>query len=594
MSRRTLAVLDGLGVIALVGLWCAILVPLVSTAASDVRVLGAFQTDEVVQVNLLGGALRDHTFALRYGSYPHLYFNIALIALRILGLGRAVTEQDVAITLRTICVVSGAATLGLVFVWARREYGRLAAWFAIAALALNPMIFTWAIYAHPDTLQLFFLLLALFASASYYEHPTRRALLLASAVAGLAFACKYAGVAVLGLLWPIALWRSPVQDSTAWPSRTFRIATAILAVFCIVASYWLDVPHVAALMTDDGQLDIPAPEHVVATARWAVDVLGAVLLAAVFWPGCWAALEHARRMRTVLRAMTESTAAFVTAFAVASPFSFLHFAVVNGIVYHILQEGLRNQALTTRWASFVFDDLGYGIPILAAACAVWILADIVRGRPRSGTDVVLLMWTTLFAGILVLPVHLVQPHHMLPMIPALIMMASRCLSDIATVLRARFHGIGRPATAAAFGVIALVVLVPFASRFRVDRRQALDRERTSNAIWAGEWLRCHVPPSTRIAYDQISYVPAVFEQVTPTWNGSLAWLRRTDPDIVIVNHLTTDQFRGDRQAGDYYRCLEDGTCGFRWIVSRGEIDVYARPERVRPALAVSSRCRGIS
>lgn len=574
----------------LILLWCAALAPLARVAASDVRVLEAFQTDEVLQVNLLREALDRHTFALQFGNYPHLFFNLALLPLRALAPFHEVTDRDVAVTFRLICIASGAAIMALTFWWTRRAYGRVPAWFALGAMALNPLILLRSVYGHPDLPQLFFVVLALFYAASYADRPARRDLLLGSAASGLAFATKYGGGAVLGLIWLLAIRQSPPR-SAVWPARVFRLIVACVGVAAATAFVWLDLARVTALLSDDGRLDIPEPEQVIAITRWTAGMVGAIAIAAAAWPGGWASLDRSPRLRGAGQALAESTVAFIAAFAIASPFSFERLAVVKGLVYHVVVEGLKTQVVTTRWHGFVIDNLGYALPIMAATCGAWVLVDLVRGRSRSGTDIVLLAWTILYGVILVLPAHLVESHYLLPVIPPLIMLAARCLGDALQLLAVRAHGLGRSAAPAMVGALALGLLLPWVPRFSADRRRELTRERNSNALRVGEWLACRVPPTARIAYDHISYVPAAFERASATWAGSLAWLREIDPDVVIVNHLTSDLSRANVEAGDYYRCVEGGACGFNLVHTRGEIAVYARMDRLPPGvLGSTSRC----
>src|SRR3989442_13217905 len=114
-------------------------------------------------------------------------------------------------------------------------------------------------------------------------------------------------------------------------------------------------------------------------------------------------------------------------------------------------------------------------------------------------------------------------------------------------------------------------------------QQALTRESTSDAIWVGRWAQSHIPASARIAYDYFAYVPAAFQDVWPTWGGSIRWLQEIDPDVVIVNHLAAARYFADRNVGEYYQCLSTRNCGFEPIIKRGEIIVYARRERLAVA-----------
>ena len=68
----------------LAALWAASLVPLVSVGSANARLVEAFATDEALQLNLLRAANAKHSFALTFGPYGHLVFNLILGVLRLL------------------------------------------------------------------------------------------------------------------------------------------------------------------------------------------------------------------------------------------------------------------------------------------------------------------------------------------------------------------------------------------------------------------------------------------------------------------------------------------------------------------------------
>ena len=143
----------------LAALWGASLVPLVWVSSANLRLVEAFATDEVLQLNLLRGAAANRTFALTFGPYGHLVFNVILGVLRVLP--GELTDARIVHTGRAVSVVFAAAMLWLTFVWTRRVFGEAAAWIAFAALIANATLYAWAVVLKPDMAQLFFLMLAL-------------------------------------------------------------------------------------------------------------------------------------------------------------------------------------------------------------------------------------------------------------------------------------------------------------------------------------------------------------------------------------------------------------------------------------------------
>ncbi|MCU1381847.1 MAG: hypothetical protein JWL71_544 [Acidobacteria bacterium] len=568
----------------MIALWCTTLAAPATNAADDTRVLGTFQTDEALQVNLLAGALEQGRFAFAYGTYPHLYFNAALVPLTALAAARPVRERDIALALRAVSVAFGAATMLLVFAWARRRYGSPTAWLSLVVLALNPMFYGWAALAHPDVTQAFFLMLALYLLGRFVDQPSTGGWLAVSVVAGLAFATKYGGLPLLPLIWCAAARAVYTGRRAPRPlgARPFRLAAAAIAVALIGASPWLDAGFIAAQLTSDGQLDLPSPERTISLVRHAAQILGGVLAVVASWPAPWTALGRAPRLRCVMQDGVVSILVFGAAFTLVSPYSWARLAFVKGLVYHTVHGGLVEPVASSNWLSFVADETGVWVLIAAAATAAWVAARLVRGRAVSGSDAVLVAWNVMFVAVLFLPVHGVARHYVLPLIAPMILLAcSGVARAAAAVATRRPSPVLRWAGAAVAIVVLIVAESAMAVRLTAERRATLARMETSDAVWVGRWLQCHTPPSTRIAYDHMSYVPPYFRHVMPTWGGTLAWLAAADPDIVIVNSIISARYGADDRAGSaYYTALVDGRAGFDRVLSRGTLAVYTRRGRI--------------
>jgi hypothetical protein len=138
----------------------------------------------------------------------------------------------------------------------------------------------------------------------------------------------------------------------------------------------------------------------------------------------------------------------------------------------------------------------------------------------------------------------------------------------------------RRALAIAFLCAAVLAIdVPLGAHLLTARAQLKNRERTNDAVLVGKWLECRVPSSARIAYDYFSYVPPAFQDASPSWGGTRAWLSQLNPDIVIVNSVTAGVVIGGTDAAEYYECLAAGRCGYERVLSRGAITVYGRSGR---------------
>ena len=575
---------ETIAALTVIALWCATLMAPATSAADDVRVLATFQTDEALQVNLVGRALEDGRFAFTYGTYPHLFFNTALVPLKVIAVARPVTERDIAVALRSVCLGFAAATILLIFLWARQVYGRAAAWLSMGILMVNPMYYAWAVYAHPDVVQLFFLMFALYLLVQFVNRPSTARLLATSVVAGLAFATKYGGLPLLPLIWAAIVYtvhanRRPMPTIGAWP---MRMATALIAVALIVGAMWLEAGWLAAHVTEDGQLDLPAPERTIGFLRHLTQSVGVGIGALALFTRPWTALQRSDRLRRVVQEIVSSVVAFVAAFTIVSPYSWARLAFIKGLVYHTVHGGLVEPVTSANWAAFITAEMGAWTVATAALTAVWVIVSLKRPGVTTVSDVVLVTWTALFFVVLFLPVHGVARHYVLPLIPPMILLACRGLTGVAAVVGQKLPSSAARRVAAAVAVAALIVLeAPLAVRLAAERKATLARVETSDAVWVGRWLQCHAPRSARIAYDYSSYVPMYFSDVRATWGGTLAWLGDVDPDAVIVNGFVSDHYAtDDPERAAYYAALANGRGGFDPLLTRGTFAVYARRSRL--------------
>ena len=558
----------------LAALWAASLVPLIGVGSSSVRLVEAFATDEAMQLNLLRGAAANHTFALTFGPYGHFVFNLILVVLRLMP-GELSDPRIVQIG-RSISVLFAAATLWLTFVWTRRAFGEAAAWIALSVLLVNPTLYTWAVVLKPDMAQLFFLMLALALTCRMADEPRLRWLALASAAAGLAFACKYSGLFALPIIGAVAVWRPIASDRHAAHVAALRALAAVFAVALLAGSLFLNLEWIASHLTEDGRIDAKVSQQLIALLSMAVRGCALALGAAAATPWLWSALRRQAQVLAVLWSWCVASSAFVATFIIASPYSLRKAAFVKGL---FVEASDAAAPLSAAWLSTWFRGVATAVewPVLVAALAamtglVWMVrwhrAQVHPAQP------ILMAWIALYSLVLLAPVHEFYVHYALPLAPPAAMLAAGGGVAAAGWLAGIFER--RALAITALCAVVAAVDIPFAAQLLATRTQLRNREGTSDAVFVGKWLECRVPSSARIAYDYFSYVPTVFQDATPTWGGSREWLSRLDPDVVIVYGVTAGAVMEEADHAEYYRCLAEHRCGYERVLSRGEFTLYGR------------------
>ena len=560
-------------------LWAASLVPLISVGSSSERLVEAFATDEAMQLNLLHAAAVKHSFALTFGPYGHLVFNLILLTLR--AIPGELSDARIIHTGRSISVLFAAATLYLTFVWARRAFGSAAAWIAFSVLLVNATLYTWAVVLKPDMVQLFLLMLALALTCRLAEEPRTRWLALASAAAGLAFACKYSGLFVLPIIGAVAVWRPVMGGRPAARVLVLRWLAAVLAIVLLAGSSFLNVEWIASHLTEDGRIDAGVSQHALTllstAARGGAVALGIVAVT----PWLWTTLRRSPQALAVLWAWVFASGVFAISFLVASPYSLRKAAFIKGL---IVEASDTAAPLTLPWFATWMRAVVIAVewPVLCAALVT--MAGLVWMARRPGArvnpvDAILVAWIALYAAVLLAPVHEFYVQYVLPIVPPAAMLAgrgsvavARWLTDLAPARRWL--------SASALGLVVLGFEVPMAQRLFAVRGELATREETSAVIQAGKWIGCRAPTSARIAYDYFSYIPPAFANATPTWGGSLAWLTSLNPDIVVVNAVTAGGVMSEPEHAAYYQCLASGRCAYARVLSRGEITVYGKQQRL--------------
>jgi 4-amino-4-deoxy-L-arabinose transferase-like glycosyltransferase len=560
----------------LAALWAASLIPLVSIGSSNGRLVEAFATDEAMQLNLLRTADANHTFALTFGPYGHLVFNVVLGVLRVLP--GEVSDARIVHTGRMVSVLFAGATLWLTFVWTRRVFGGTAAWIAFALLVFNPTLYEWAVVLKPDMAQLFFLMLALAMTCRLADGPGIPSLLMASSAAGLAFACKYSGLFVLPIIGAVCVWRPLPSHHADARVTVLRWLTAAKGLALLVASRFLDAAWIASHLTEDGHIDAAVSSHALAVMSIATRAGALAVMLAAATPWLWSALRRRPRLVAALWSWTVAAAAFAVSFVVASPYSLRRAAFVKGLFVEASDAVV---PLTAEWASTwllgIVSAVGWPTLVVAVTTAAGLIW-LARHRARLGVgESVVMAWSVIYALVLSAPVHEFYVHYALPLAPPTAMLAGRGAAA-ASEWMANASGQRRFATAF-LTAGALLAFVPLGANLVATRTRLSNRERSSAAVFVGKWLECRAPASTRVAYDYFSYVPPVFADATPTWGGTREWLSRVDPDIVIVNGVTSTSVMGEARHREYYQCIAQGSCGYAAVLSSGEFTLYTRSDQ---------------
>lgn len=573
-SRLTLSI-----TLSLAAAWTASAAGMLTVGSDSLRLAAVFQTDEALHVNMLANALRTDSMRLVFGSYGHLYFNLALVPLHAWNQVQPVTEAQILLVLRSLSFLFAGATIVITGAWAASHAGAAAGFTAGLLLVLSPLLAEWATLSHPDTAQVFFLMLSLYLVARLVTRVTPRRVAEASAAAGLAFACKYSGMFVLPLIATLVVRGAPpvAEEQADRMLRRLRWLVAAGGVAAVFAGAVLEADRLVAWLAEDGRVDVPGAEAAVTAARRGLAIAGAAALLLATLP-LWRRRPSSARLLGVGASLGLCAVAFLAAFTVTSPYSWRKLAFLKGLYFESarLAAAVPLTTAAAEWGQVAADHLGVVLLAGAAAglAAGWLLSVPSKTAEEKASLLTLAAWIAIYSVLLVARLRAVTPHYALPLVPALAWFAGYGAARIAATMRA--------SRTAAAGALSALLVLSSAPRYIEWRGKWMRRVELSASVAGGRWLACALAPTARIAYDQMSFVPPVFTDVHPTWGGTIEWRDTLGPDVVIVRSAV-ERMHADASASQaervYYDCLRKGACGFEPWFGNDEVQVYGRRER---------------
>jgi 4-amino-4-deoxy-L-arabinose transferase-like glycosyltransferase len=196
-------------------LYLCVSVVLTFRAVGDVRQLVALSpvsTDEsrlvrMVLSNLHSGHFGSH----RYYDYGGFYFMLCLALAYPAQALTSLDEPTVLVLSRLVSVLFGALSLWGLYLLGRRLFDQMTALLATIIMMVSWVFIFWSVSDHPDSAQVFFLLMALYGCIRLIETSVHRWLWFASLCAALSFSIKYVGIFMLPVIW-LAYGLSTVMD----------------------------------------------------------------------------------------------------------------------------------------------------------------------------------------------------------------------------------------------------------------------------------------------------------------------------------------------------------------------------------------------
>lgn len=579
--------------------------PLLGEAADNIRMVGVFNADEAMHARMIRDCLSEHTLLIDFGNYGHLYFNLVLIPLLVLSFFQPVSETTIIVALRVVPVIFSVGTVLITFHLARRYFDGLTAWLAALGLLIVPVNFLEiSVVSHPDTPQLFFIMVSLYGCIRFADEQRFHWMIFASVAAGLAFACKYGGIFVLPVIWLLTLiiiWQQPgvANDGRARHGLRFiRIALIIAGIIGLLAAAIVTPELAVRFFSSDGKIEHDWERQLVNMARLLALTGGIILLVLAALRPLWRKMDQSPRLTTSILKLTQSLVAFGAAFLIASPFSLYKLNFFKGMYYESLHTTFGHNFATDRSAWHWLADLthpnvlGPWLPVLVVVSLVFLLWHLYRDRWQTllTPSGVLWIYSAIYLLYLVARVNMDSLHYLLPVVPALMVLAFAQIPQISQKFESKEgHSLAPLVQLALVFMVVGVVFLPGARDVLAFRQYWSQRVENSASVWAGKWLAEQYSPTTRILYDHICYVPPQFTDVERVMVGTTDKLQEFAPDVVVIHRRVYEKYLDPSRADafftgpedfmrrhDYYQLIMDDNGPFHLVQDFGELKVYER------------------
>jgi len=586
----------------------------IDSASQSERLVDVFNTDEAIHLRLLKEVIADGSMKIDFRPYGHLPFNMALVSLYALKPLITIDDQAIIISLRLVSLFAAFGTVLVTYLIGKRFFGPTVAWLSASFLCVTSGEFIkWSIHSHPDIPQVFFLILSLYFCCRFSQTRAFLDLSLAATMAGLAFACKYAGLFILPLIGLIALGHLLVNSHHADFARGRRLVgkmgrplTGLLGAASIALGFVISVDLVAKFVSNDGIVDQENLQFI-PQAKIILLSLGLAMLIATAIPWVWRRISQSPPLSLLITQFYCSVLCFSAAALITTPYSFWKLNFLKGMVHtsrnvafgHVV----RQDSGVGDWVGIMISRNGIGVilTVLATIGLVQLVSSLAKKDSTAATiwravgeaivkpEVILWCWVLLYIGVLLARFRYGAPRYLLPVIPVLVLLA---LAAVVQLSRDFHQLLGKRSTGVITVVLGIAILLGWMASFAdtaAYRAQVRSRVSLSQSVQAGLWLESEYDSEVRVLSDHYAYVPASLPNVVFTWAGSEAEITSFQPDLILVSNKISVRFEDPDLAShyrrgpdeymehhSYYLGLRSGSLGYEKVRDFGEVSIFRR------------------
>ncbi len=512
-----------------------VVLPLAQIASFDLRIADAFNTDEVEFLTPMFSAFQRGDFDIGRYDYGLLYYNIGLCFFYIFDVFSPLTEETGILIMRLLSgvfLVLNAYVVKLIYKDLFHKNSLLV--FVLCLLGSQTML-NYGSMVHPDLAQVFFISLGLLAAIRFFNNSDIRYLLAAGVLAGLAFATKFVGIALLPVLLVLAVYKLKTIDDRL--KQYAHLITIVLGAFFVVICY---PDFVKPYLTGDPNL---VSDVLLLFQGVHYFSIIAVLFALIALYVRFTVRFNWTPM--VVHFLSRSYCigfAFCTGFAIGSPQSIKGFQFLNGLIYvaglHKDGHWFRNDSGIWGWLSVLTNGEVLHWSIVCAGTLGLLVfmfkAILLKFKEFRGAVFIPFAWVLVFCVVVIFRVKSHFNHYLIPILPVILLYAAYAvnvlLDHAAEFLKEKK---ARLYLSLIFSFCVAVVL--FFQAFKYKNTRVLNYV-NSPELAAGLWIQSNLNSPASFIADKYVYIPKnINHQYQTYWGLTRALLRESDSEYLIIN-----------------------------------------------------------
>ena len=507
----------------------------------------AFDVDEAVFLENLNAAIQDKNMIMHLFRYGHFYYNVGLVFLHCANLFTTISEEEIVIFFRLLSSIFHLLSVWLLYIYAKRYFNKTTAIISASLLMVSSKtLLFYSQNLHPDTAQVFFVILAFFSMSLFLENPNWKRALFSSFLLGVCFGVKYVGIFILPIYFSLVflMLKHPILFLSKKAKLTLVFVLSAIYIFCFsptILSNYLSYEFNADSVLIKGFFII----------QLGICALVTLNLALIF-------IKKDKYLlidKTLISLV--SAAIFIVGFALSSPYSFHQLNVLRILdnMTEMFTHGIHfstDNAIES-WIRAIVSSKTIPAPVLIILLGTPLIFLMTKKKNKHMW--LIICWVCFFSIYLTIAVKLRNPHYIIPILPFIFILVGETVHAILLKLTDKIVFSGY--------IISLVILSYFGIAMFGFRNEIISSKTNSDELTAGLWIEEHIDPKKIILSDQYTYIPKPIEKIK-FWALNDKKTQGTKHTYLLINNKAHNIYLDSTKADKYIAGVQVFMASYRF------------------------------